>query len=165
MVRNINFGTGYNTIKLENPFIIELVYDLLRIYGWADIKQQVRKRFHPHKFRYTLKKNVLHNINGMCISSLCSLELILNNAGEDVNYKYIEEFVFEEDEFSDYFCHQLVVFYGSTQEEFINGCWKLYKDFEDLLEGSTTLLEDEGKTVRFNENTDIWDFYKKNRRN
>lgn len=166
MVRNINISTGFNTIKLENPFVIEMVYEILKMKANVDIKEKTKIREHTPRLRFTFKKDVLEEMKIDVITILHSLELILNNAGELVIFNYASKYYRQEDEFTSFFIHQLIVFYGSNQKEFIDGCWKLYDDVEYLLAGLVVLIKDDGKSFRFNDNADIWDFYeKKDRRN
>ena len=161
MARNVNFSTGFNTIKIEKPFVIEMVYELLKMHATIDMKKEtMNNQPYTPKFRFTLKKEVIKNIRSELINILYYLELILTNTGEEVNLKYLGEYYCQEIDFDGYFSHHLVIFYGSTQQDFINGCWESYAEFDNLFEELNTLIEDKGKTIRFNINADIRDFYR-----
>lgn len=153
-MRTIKFETSNNQISMEDPFVIEIMYNILE----DELDESESLVF---KSEIEFKKEELYSIRRQTVNIMAGLEQIIRMLGGDVGLRHcLEEYPFFEGPLTDYLTHLLVVFYGSDKEELKINCLKLYIIFNNLYDGLNRIQVDESETFKFINNTCIVEYYK-----
>ncbi len=129
MTEKLKFSIANKDVIIEDQFMIEIIYHILRREFGNPIYYSEKIAFSKDEHGCDEFENFYCNFRTI----LGCLELLLKNLGERIVPIFaVEYYIPHVDELLDYLCFMLVVNYGSTKTELIEGVWKYFSDFYEL---------------------------------